>query len=272
MTNPPVPLFGDYTPFATLLKAGRRRRRLSQLELAVDAAVSQRHLSFLESGRAKPSRAMILQLCEALEIPLRERNDWLVAAGFAPMFHARALEDPRMEHVLGAVDLMLGKHAPFPALALDRAWDIVRMNTPFARFIGLLGEDPWTPIGGCNLLRLMFHPRGLRPLVTNWPACGPLLWQRALREAHTPGGAAMLPVLDALRPHVDAAQAAIDPHAPLLPILTVDLALNGLHASLFTVIATFGTPQDVTADELRIEFLFPADAATERLLNQLAGA
>jgi len=272
VTNPPVPLFGDYTPFASLLKAGRQRRRRSQLDLAVDAGVSQRHLSFLESGRAKPSRAMILQLCETLEIPLRERNDWLVAAGFAPMFHARALEDPRMGHVLAAVDLMLEKHAPFPALALDRGWDIVRMNEPFARFVALLGEDPWTPIGGRNLLRLMFHPQGLRPLVTNWPACGPLLWQRALREAHMPAGAAMLPVLDDLRPHVDATLAALDLHAPLLPVLTVDLEVHGLRASLFTVIATFGTPQDVTADELKIEFLFPADPATDALLRQLAGA
>ena len=253
--------------FAGLLKAWRGKRRLSQLGLALEAGVSQRHISFLESGRAKPSRDMILQLSETLSVPLRDRNDWLVAAGFAPLFRARSLDDPQMQQVLSAVRLMLRNHEPFPALALDRAWTIRLTNASFDRFASLLGTDIWMRIGGQerNLMRLLFHPQGIRPLVENWQTVAPLLWYRARREADAVGGEPMQATLRELQPYQEADTLRLAEDTMLLPVLPLVLKREGLRASLFSVIATFGTAQDVTADELRIESFFPADASTEQL-------
>jgi transcriptional regulator with XRE-family HTH domain len=240
---------------------------MSQLDLAVLAGVSQRHVSFLESGRAKPSREMILQLSETLEVPLRDRNGWLVAAGFAPVFQTRPLDDPQMSQVMTAVRMMLANHEPYPALAVDRAWNIRLANAPFEMLAGMLG-DVWQEVGGPgrNLMRLFFHPRGIRPFVTNWAKIAPLLWCRAQREAEACGGEDMRRVLAELAPHQDPALWAGS--EPLLPVMPLEMERNGVRISLFTVIATFGTAQDVTAEELRIESLFPADEATERLFRE----
>ncbi|MBS1827995.1 MAG: helix-turn-helix transcriptional regulator [Acidobacteria bacterium] len=254
--------------FADVLKTWRQRRRLSQLELALTSGVSQRHISFLESGRAMPSREMILKISETLEVPLRDRNGWLVAAGFAPLFRARRLEDPEMRQVMGAVRTMLRNHEPFPALAVDRAWNIRLANGAFERLTAMLGADVWGKIGGGrNLMRLFFHPEGIRPMVTNWAAIAPLLWCRAEREAEAAGGEDMQAVLGELRPFQDASVLRMAEDTPLLPVLPVNIAWQGVRISLFTVIATFGTAQDVTAEELRIESMFPADEETERLFR-----
>lgn len=258
--------------FPGLLRTWRRKRRWSQLELALASGVSQRHVSFLESGRARPSRGMILQLSETLEVPLRERNGWLMAAGFAPLFPARGLDDPRMGQVMGAVRMMLANHEPFPALALDRAWNVRLANGAFERLAAMLGEDVWARVGGGrNLMRLFFHPEGIRPLVTNWAAVAPLLWCRARREAEAVGGEDMRRVLAELAEYQDAGTLWADEDAALLPVLPLEMVKDGARMSLFTVIATFGTAQDVTADELRIETLFPADEATEGLFRAMAG-
>ncbi|MGV8998235.1 MAG: helix-turn-helix domain-containing protein [Parvibaculaceae bacterium] len=258
--------------FAQHLKSWRQKRRLSQLELALASNVSQRHVSFLESGRARPSRAMILQLSETLEVPLRERNDWLTAAGFAPVFRARPLDDPQMSQVMSAVQMMLSNHAPFPAIAIDRAWNIRMANAPFETMLTIFGDDLWTRLGGPqrNLMRLFFHPEGIRPFVTNWSAVAPLLWHRAQREAETLGGQEMKNVLLDLADYQDADTLWSAEEAPLLPVLPLEITKDGARISLFTVIATFGTAQDVTADELRIESLFPADAETEALFRAMA--
>jgi transcriptional regulator with XRE-family HTH domain len=258
--------------FPHLLRSWRRQRRLSQLHLALAAGVSQRHLSFLESGRAQPSRAMILLLSQTLDVPLRERNSWLVSAGFAPLFPSRPLDDPRMAQVLAAVRMMLANHAPFPALAMDRAWNIRLANPPFERLASLLGDDLWSRTGGPerNLLRTFFHPNGLRPLVANWSAIAPLLWHRAVREAASSGGQAVQLLLAELAPYQDATTLRLPEDSALLPVLPVVLEKAGLRLSLFTVISTFGTAQDVTAEELRIESLFPADEATARFFRDAA--
>jgi len=255
--------------FPHLLKSWRVKRRLSQLDLALSAGVSQRHVSFLESGRAKPSRSMILQLSETLEVPLRDRNDWLTAAGFAPVFRARPLDDPQMGQVMSAVKMMLTCHAPFPALAVDRSWNIAMANEPFERMMAMFGDDLWTRIGDetRNLMRLFFHPAGIRPYVTNWHEIAPLLWHRAQREAEAIGGQEMKAVLLELADHQDAETLWAAEETALVPVLPLEIEKDGLHVSLFTIIATFGTAQDVTADELRIETLFPADAATEALFR-----
>lgn len=134
--------------FPNLLRSWRKKRRLSQLELALASGVSQRHVSFLESGRANPSRDMILKLSETLEVPLRERNDWLTAAGFAPVFKARPLDDPQMNQVMKAVDLLLTTHEPFPAIAIDRAWNIRRSDSAFELLSTVVGTNVWVRIGG----------------------------------------------------------------------------------------------------------------------------
>jgi transcriptional regulator with XRE-family HTH domain len=263
---------GGTSGFSELLRDWRNKRRLSQLDLALTSGVSQRHVSFLESGRARPSRTMVLQLSETLEVPLRDRNTWLTAAGFAPVFQTRALEDPIMAQVMGAVRMMLKSHEPFPAVALDRAWNVRMANTAFERLGTLLGEDIWTRVGGDqpNLMRLFFHPDGIRPLVSNWREIGPLMWRRALREADAVGGQEMRAVLDQLAPLQDPDLLWTTADTALVPVLPFELLVGGVKVSMFAVVATFGTAQDVTADELRIETLFPADAATEALFRSVA--
>ena len=260
--------------FPRLLRDWRQKRRLSQLDLALAAGVSQRHLSFLESGRARPSRNMILHLSETLDVPLRDRNAWLTAAGFATLFRTRTLDDPQMEQVMNAVKMMLTAHEPFPAIALDRAWNVRMSNKPFDRLGAMMGEDVWARIGGGerNLMRLFFHPLGIRPFVTNWSAVGPLMWRRAQREAEAVAGSEMMAVLDDLaplqEPHI--LWSAADP--ALLPVMPFSLQIKDLKISMFAVVATFGTAQDVTADELRLETLFPADPETEALFRGAAGS
>jgi transcriptional regulator with XRE-family HTH domain len=265
---------GTERGFPLLLKAWRHKRRLSQLELALSSGVSQRHVSFLESGRARPSRSMILQLSETLEVPLRERNDWLTAAGFAPIFKERPLDHPQMQQVMNAVRMMLTNHEPFPALAVDRAWNIRMANASFELLNRMLGPDIWNRIGGAqrNLMRLFFHPNGIRPFVVNWNAIAPLLWQRAQKEADALGGQEMQEVLSALAPLQDDSVLRTSDDTALVPVLPLVIEKDGARISLFTVIATFGTAQDVTSDELRIESFFPADDATEQLFRAAASA
>jgi len=265
-------LAGAESNFPQLLKTWRQRRRMSQLELALSSGVSQRHVSFLESGRAKPSRGMLLQLSETLEVPLRERNDWLTAAGFAPLFRARPLDDPQMSQVMNAVRLMLANHEPFPAVAIDRAWNVRLSNRSFEMLAAMMGGDVWTRIGGPsrNLMRLFFHPNGIKPYVANWTTIAPLLWHRARREAETIAGEEMKVVLTELAQYQDADTLWAAADAPLVPVLPLEIEKDGVHVSLFSVIATFGTAQDVTADELRIESFFPADDATDRLFRAAA--
>lgn len=259
--------------FSRLLRSWRHKRRVSQLDLALSSGVSQRHVSFLESGRSHPSRGMVVQLSEALDVPLRARNEWLSAAGFAPMFKERPLDDPQMGQIMRAVQMMLASHEPFPAIAIDRAWNIAMANTPFERMATLIDPLVWTRIGGKrrNLMRLFFRPDGLQPYVKNWDSIGPLIWQRANREAESLGGDEMKQVLAELKPHEPAATFDTS-GAPLLPIMPFEIEKDGVQISLFTVIATFGTAQDVTTDELRIESLFPADQATEQIFRTLASA
>lgn len=260
--------------FPRILRHWRARRRMSQLELALASGVSQRHVSFLESGRSRPSRGMIAQLTETLEVPLRERNSWLTAAGFAPIFQARPLDDPQMAGVLGAVRLMLSNAEPFPAIAIDRAWNIRLSNDAFDRMTAMLGDDLWSRVEGegRNLMRLFFHPAGLRPWVVNWSTVAPLLWHRARREAEAVGGEEIDRILAELGRYQDPHTLWAAEEAALVPVLPLELEKDGLRVSLFTVIATFGTAQDATADELRIETLYPADPETERLFRTMAAA
>ena len=260
--------------FPDLLKNWRSKRRLSQLELALNSGVSQRHVSFLESGRARPSREMILQLSETLGVPLRERNDLLVAAGFAPMFRSREIDDPQMSQVLGVVKMMLSNHEPFPAIAVDRCWNIRVTNKSFDRLASFLGDEVWSRMGGRdrNLLKLFFHPGGLKAQISNWDLIAPVLWHRARREAEAIGGEDVREILDELSQHQSATTLWSAEDAVLLPVLPIEIQKDSARVSFFTVISTFGTAQDATAGELRIESFFPADAATEQMFRATCAA
>ena len=262
--------------FGTLLRAWRAARKVSQLELSLAATVSQRHLSFLESGRARPSRQMVLQLAETLEVPLRERNALLTAAGFAPFYCERSLEDAAMKPVRDALEQMLAHHQPYPAVVVDRDYDLVLANPAFDSLVGIAGDPAalWQACCGDrprNLLRLTFHRDGVRPFIRNFDAVGPMMLARSWREAAARGG----PIggyLETLRqdPDIPPHWHTPDPSALPPPVMPLELARGGMTLRLFAMIATFGTPYDVTTDELRVETFFPADAASEALLRARA--
>lgn len=264
-------------PFARLLRTWRDARKLSQLELALASRISQRHLSFLESGRARPSREMVLQLAEALEVPLRERNALLTAAGFAAMYRETDLAAVAMAPVREALELMLAHHEPNPATVVDRDWNLLMRNAAARRVLGLAGDEAalWQrvcPDGRHNVLKLIFHPAGLRPYVVNFDEAAPVLLNRTRREAAACGSVALMKLLDEVLayPGIPDAWRVPDWQAPPPPVLPLELARDGLRLSLFSTITTFGTPQDITTDELRVESFFPADEASAALLRQLA--
>jgi len=265
------------TAFPPLLKHWRTTRRLSQLELSLEAEVSQRHISFLESGRAAASRAMVLQLGTVLDIPLRERNRLLTAAGFAPVFESRALDDPDMAPVLSALELVLAHHEPNPTVVVDRNWNVRMHNKAFARAFTMLGdmETIWArtcPDGIPNLLKLTFHPDGVRDHIANWHEIGPVLLGRTRREADIEGNATLSALLDEIMayPGVPSRWRTPDWTTPPPPVLPLDYEIDGVRLRLFSMLSTFGTAQDITADELRIETFFPADEDSAALLKALA--
>ena len=235
---------------------------MSQLALSTEAGVTPRHVSFVESGRANPSREMVLTLARALDVPLRERNQMLLAAGFAPLYRETGLDAEELGQVRAALDRMLAHHEPFPAVVMDRHWNVVMANgSAEAMFAFLLGgEDGGDPP---NVVRLMFGP--LRPHVQNWEQTGEALVQRVHREAvggiPDPQTVQLLDEVLAL-PGIPAAWRRPDFSTGALPILPVEFARGGVEVSYFSLVTTVGTPQDVTLQELRVEAFFPADEQT----------
>jgi transcriptional regulator with XRE-family HTH domain len=263
--------------FGQLLRSARGARRLSQLQLAVEADVSQRHLSFLESGRALPSREMVLQLARALDLPLRDRNRLLVSAGYAGIYPARGLDAADMAPVRGALELLLAHHAPYPAIVVDRAWNLFMANAVVPRVFGLAGDlgamfQRVCGSGPHNVLALLLHPDGLQPFIRNFEQVAVPLLARTAREAvEHPHVQRVLD--EVLRyPTIPARWRSLDPLRSALPVLPTELAMGGRVLRLFSMMTTFGTPLDVTTDEVRVESFFPADAASEALLRALAGS
>jgi transcriptional regulator with XRE-family HTH domain len=265
---------GAGSSFGETLREARGSRKLSQLELAVEAGISQRHVSFLESGRARPSRSMVLQLSECLGLPLRLRNRLLISAGFAPLYAQRALDNPDMGPVRAAVERLLAHHEPFPAFVVDRGWNLLLGNRAAERMVGLLGspEQVWRRVCGDappNPFKLTFHPDGLRPLIANIAALGPALLARARLEAlEEPAMAALLDVVLAY-PGIPARWKLAEPATHPPPVMVVKMRLDGAVLNFFTMLSSFGTPQDLTTDTLRVEHIFPADAESEALLRWL---
>jgi transcriptional regulator with XRE-family HTH domain len=249
------------SPVGALLQHWRRERRMSQLVLSSEAGVTQRHVSFVESGRANPSREMVLTLARALDVPLRERNQMLLAAGYAPHYRETGLDADSMAAVRAALDRVLEHHEPYPAVVMDRHWNVLEANRAAAGMFAFLLDEP--PLDPPNIVRLMFT--ALRPHVANWHDTGEALVQRVHREAvggvPDPRTTGLLDEVLAL-PGVPAAWRRPDFATTPLPVLPVRFAKAGAEASYFSLVTTVGTPQDVTLQEIRLESFFPADAAT----------
>ncbi|MBD1865304.1 MULTISPECIES: helix-turn-helix domain-containing protein [Trichocoleus] len=266
--------------FGLLLKQWRGQRGFSQLDLAVTSQVSQRHISFLESGRAKPSREMVLQLSEVLEIPLRQQNLMLTAAGFAPVHTETDLSAPEMTSIRKALDFMLRQQEPYPALVVDRYWNLLLTNQAANRLLNafISPEELQAHFyrdGKVNLMRAMFHPQGFRPFVVNWDDFSVHLLQRLQREAIAEGESeqskALLNELMSY-PDIVGVWHAAARVAQNTMLLTVHLKRGDLELQFFSTIATLGTPYDITLQELRIECLFPANDQTEHRWKQLLKA
>ncbi|MBL8958077.1 MAG: helix-turn-helix transcriptional regulator [Myxococcaceae bacterium] len=259
-------------PFGPLLKRWRQTRRMSQETLALDAEISTRHLSCLETGKAKPSRDMVLLLSSALELDLRERNVMLGSAGFAPMYTSSGLDSLSMAPIRKAVGLLMAQQEPYGALLVDRVWNVLQMNggalRMMRRFMPVAPEDPKI---ASNVLRATMHPTGLRPAIVNWVEVAVLLLERMDHEcAMYPHDEERLALRDEVRgyPGVAALELPQVP-APAAPVSLVHMKLGEHEARLFTMVTTIGTPLDVTAQELAIESYFPADEATDEWLKQL---
>jgi len=263
--------------FNALFRDWRQFRRISQLDLALAANVSQRHVSWLETGRSRPSRDMVLRLAEALDIPLRERNALLQSAGFAAVYSESSLGDPVMAPVEHALRQVLSHHEPLPAFVVDREWN-VRMDNSAGRMLLSVAGDPDEQMaelgeaGEVNLALLTLHPQGLRRYITNWSEAAPHFVRRLRQEAAASGDHRLQEKILAITELADLADDAIPLGESLLPVLPLEVDLNGIVLSLFSVISTFGTPQDVTTDELRVEAFYPTDAATEQFFTEMAAA
>lgn len=258
-----------FSNFAAALRYWRGKRGHSQLRLSTESGISQRHISFLESERSQPSRELILKLGVVLDIPLRERNVMLLAAGFAPAFQERKMDDPELRAVKQALDFMLAQQAPYPALVVDRLWNLVMSNEPANRFFKWLlcmPDDALIPRdGSINVLKLTLAPDGLRPYLQNWEEVGADLLHWIQREAMSDGpgseATALLTELSALA-GIDAGGVAPNLDRRALPFLPLAIRKDGVELNLFTTITTLGTPHDVTVHELRLESFFPADEAS----------
>jgi transcriptional regulator with XRE-family HTH domain len=260
--------------FGSLLRQWRGRRRLSQLDLAVEAGVSSRHVSFIETGRAQPSREMVLLLARALDVPLRDRNDLLTTAGYAPIYRATRLDAPALAQARRAIDFILRQQEPYPALVLDRHWNVLEVNQGSARVQARFLDAPAVAaLGPPNAMRLMFHPHAFRPWIVNWEATAASLIQWLHRDAVSGhGGAETRRLLEELLAYPDVPRQwhRLDLDASPAPFLPIELAKDGLRLRYFTTLTTLGTPHDITLQELRIESFFPADEATEEASRHLA--
>lgn len=263
-------------PIGDLLREWRQRRRMSQLDLAVEAEISTRHLSFVETGRAQPSRDMLLHLAESLEIPLRERNVLLTAAGYAPVFAERPLDDPALGAARRAIDLVLAGHEPYPALAIDRHWTLVASNKMVTLILGAVAPALLQP--PINVLRLTLHPDGLAPHILNLPEWRGHLLARLRHQIDLSADPVLVKLMEELSAYpVGKAKSTLSKTRSLpidrsYPDMVVPFQLDA-EAGLLTFFSTtmvFGTPVDITLSELAIESFFPADVETGEKLRALA--
>jgi transcriptional regulator with XRE-family HTH domain len=259
-----------------LLRHWRDMRGTSQFDLSLDAGVSQRHISFIESGRSVPSRQMLMDIAQALDVPLRERNTLLLAAGYAPLYSDNAWNASEMQSVTSALGRILRQHEPFPALVMDRYWNVLMTNEAAPRFFNCF-IDMAARTGPRNMLHLMFEPRGMRPFVANWAEVAKSLVQRVHRESIgrivDEQTKALLAELLAY-PDVDTEWKSpralgAGTGASSFPVIPIGFVKDDAVLNFFSMVTTVGTPQTVAAQELRIECLFPVDDETERVYRSM---
>jgi len=257
-------------PVGDLLREWRQRRRLSQLDFSVEAEISSKHLSFLETGRARPSRDMLLKLAELLEVPLRERNTLLVAAGFAPMFAERKLDDPALQSAREAMAMVLEGHEPFPAIAVDRHWTLLAANRAVAPLLS--GASPKLLELPFNVLRLSLHPDGLAPRIVNLGQWRAHLLARLRRQIEISADTTLMALHEELSsyPAPEAPARVSETEMANAFVVPFRLATSAGVLSFISTTTVFGTPIDVTLSELALESFFPADAATASALRHLA--
>jgi transcriptional regulator with XRE-family HTH domain len=263
--------------FGQLLRSWRAERQLSQLELSLVAETSARHLSFIETGRASPSRALVLRLGAVLDLPLRARNELLLAAGYAPVFRERPLSEPIMADARRALEHILRQQEPYPAIVVDRGWNTLMRNEASRRMRRvLLDEKTLAKAGDAadNAMKMIFHPLLYRRWVVGWEELAPLLLLRLAHEAGTADGAHIADLVREIRsyPGVPAPALPEGPLPPNQPLLTVRLRKGDLRFDYFSTITTFGAPHDITLQELRIKCFFPADSESAATFHRLAEA
>jgi transcriptional regulator with XRE-family HTH domain len=258
-----VPTIGNH------LRDWRQRRRLSQLDLACEANISPRHLSFVETGRSMPSRDMILHLAEQLQIPMRERNVLLVAAGYAPVFVERSLDDPALAAMRGAIDLVLEGHKPYPAFAINRHWQIVSSNSALPQLYE--GVAPHLLERPINAMRLSLHPQGLAPRITNLPEWRAHLIDRLRQQIDLTADPALVELMKELMSYPGSSKHDKVTHANGV-IVPFRIATSGGELSFFSTTMIFGTPVDITLAELAVESFFPADTVTVERVQRLVAA
>ena len=272
MTTTPTQVGRAPAGVGVLLKDWRGRRRRSQLDLAHEAGVSPRHLSFVETGRSRPSPELVLTLAEHLDVPLRERNTLLLAAGYAPRFQETSLSDPEMLRIRASLQQVLDSHDPYPGVVLDRRWDVVLANTAAVRLVSVLPPELCAPV---NVVRAGLHPDGLSGFTTNFDEWGAYLVHQ-LHRLVVLSDDRDLRALEAEVREYPTVRALTDRagwrdwnETPLL--VRCELELAGVPLALFTTLTTFGTPLDITLEELCVELFYPADARSEALLRATPG-
>jgi transcriptional regulator with XRE-family HTH domain len=250
----------DQNRFGSELRWWRTQRHLSQLDLSLLADVSARHLSFLETGRSKPSREMVVHLCEHLDVPLAQRNEVLNAAGFAPAYSSFDLDDPAMGPVRDAIDAVLSTHQPFPAIVVDRHWNLVSANESALVLLGDVAPELLEPT--INVVRVSMHPGGLQPRIENFGEYAGHMLDRLRRQHQRTGDPVLADLLAEATEYVDAAGGPVHAINASQVVLPMVVRWNGVRLSVFSTIAVFGAPYDVTVEDLAIEAFHPADAAT----------
>ena len=252
-------------PVGALLREWRTRRRVSQLELSSETGVSTRHLSFIETGRSRPSRDMLMRLAEYLDLPLRERNSLLLAAGFAPEYAQTPIDADAMRDIRRSLQALVDAHQPCPAMAVDHAWNLVLANnSAFAMADGIPDELMAEPI---NIMRLLLHPQGVSRYIVNFDVYSAHLLHRLQRQLRATGDPDVRELLREVETYPDVRSPRSTATFPIAPVFRIRLPSSDETWSFFTVVSTLGTPYDVTLDEIVIESLFPADAATARAIG-----
>jgi transcriptional regulator with XRE-family HTH domain len=250
-------------PIGDLLRTWREQRRLSQLDLASEADISQKHLSFIESGRSAPSREMVLHLAEHLDVPLRERNTLLLAAGFAPVFRDRPLNDPALARAVSSIDRLLKAHEPYPALTIDRHWNMVSANAAVPLLLEAVDPELIKP--PVNVLRVSLHPRGLAPLIINLAEWSGHLLDRVRRQYRITRDPVLGKLLQEMAGYPASGRLAFSRHPPAAGediALPLKLRTQRGLLSLLSTVTVFGTPVEITLSELTLEAFYPADADT----------